>query len=77
MAVLPLAMLWLRRVPVGFAFRRVLVLCPFIALLCLAGRCTITPFHRVAVGPWQWEFAGGWLTAPPTSPSSSRWACWP
>ncbi len=63
MAVLPLAMLWLAGVPVSFALRRVLTLCPFVALLVLA-----LPFYDRAVqplvlGPWAWEVGGGWLSA--------------
>lgn len=63
MAVLPLAMLMLGRVPLWFALRRVLILSPFVAMLCLA-----SPFYDrspavLALGPWPLALTGGWLTA--------------
>lgn len=63
LAIFPLAMLWLSAVPVGFALRRTAILSPFILMLCLAG-----PFYdrqpmSLAIGPWHFSVAGGYLTA--------------
>ena len=63
LAIGPLAMLVLSGVPLGFAFRRVLVLSPFIMMLCLLSPWYDRSVHLVAVGPWRGVLAGGWLTA--------------
>jgi cobalt/nickel transport system permease protein len=63
MTVMPLAMLWLGRVPVWFALRRVAILSPFIAMLCLMSPLYDRTPVRAALGPWQFEVTGGWLTA--------------
>jgi len=63
LAVAPLAMLWLARVPVWFALRRALLLCPFIAMLCLLSPLYDRAPQAVAFGPWQFCVTGGWLTA--------------
>ena len=63
LAVAPLAMLWLAGVPVWYALRRVLLLCPFIAMLCLLSPLYDRGLHAVAFGPWQFTVTGGWLTA--------------
>ncbi|MFB3890440.1 MAG: cobalt ECF transporter T component CbiQ [Phycisphaerae bacterium] len=63
MAALPLVWLAAGRVPMWFALRRVLVLSPFVAMLCLAGPLYDHAVRRVAVGTWQFEIDGGWLTA--------------
>jgi cobalt/nickel transport system permease protein len=63
MLVLPLGMLWFSGVPSWFALRRVLVLSPFILMLCL-----VSPFYdrspvTVTVAGTTWTTTGGWLTA--------------
>lgn len=63
LAVAPLAMLWIGRVPVWFALRRVLVLSPFIAMLCLLSPVYDRSAQEVAFGPWRFWTTGGWLTA--------------
>jgi len=63
MAAWPLALLWLGRVPVGFALRRVVVLSPLILALCLVGPLFDRAPQPVALGPWRGAVAGGWLTA--------------
>lgn len=63
MAAAPLAMLWCSHVPAGFALRRVLVLSPFILMLCLASPVYDRAPVAVALGPWRGELAAGWLTA--------------
>jgi len=63
MAVGPLAALWFGRVPVTFALRRAAVLSPFILMLCLASPFYDDSPQALAFGPWQWEIAGGYLTA--------------
>jgi cobalt/nickel transport system permease protein len=63
LAVAPLAMLWIGRVPVWFALRRVLVLSPFIAMLCLLSPVYDRSAQEVAFGPWRFWATGGWLTA--------------
>jgi cobalt/nickel transport system permease protein len=63
MAVLPLAMLHLGRVPLWFALRRVVILSPFIAALCLMSPLYDRAALPVAFGPWRFQVAGGWLTA--------------
>lgn len=63
LAILPLAMLWLGRVPAAFALRRVVVLSPFIAMLALLSPLYDHSLHEVALGPWRLAPAGGWLTA--------------
>jgi cobalt/nickel transport system permease protein len=63
MAVGPLAALWFGRVPVTFALRRAALLSPFILMLCLASPFYDDSPRALAFGPWQWEIAGGYLTA--------------
>ena len=63
MAVLPVAMLWFAGVPVRFALKRVVVLSPFILVLCLASPFYDRSLHDVALGPWRLVVSGGWLTA--------------
>lgn len=63
MTIAPLAMLWLGRIPLWFALRRVLLLSPFIAMLCLFSPFYDRAIHLVAFGPWRFGVAGGWLTA--------------
>jgi len=63
LAVAPLAMLWLGRVPTRFAVRRVAILSPFIVMLCLLGPLYDRNLHWVAFGPWRFMISGGWLTA--------------
>jgi cobalt/nickel transport system permease protein len=63
MAVLPLAMLWFGGIPVGFAVRRVAMLCPFVAMLVLMSPVYDRAPQAVAFGPWHGAIAGGWLTA--------------
>lgn len=63
MAVFPLALLWLSRVPVGFALRRVAILCPFILMLVAMSPIYDRTPHVVSLGPWQTTIAAGWLTA--------------
>ncbi len=62
MAILPLAMLWLSRVPVAFALKRVAVLSPFIAMLALLSPLYDHSLRDVAMGPWRFALGGGWLT---------------
>jgi cobalt/nickel transport system permease protein len=50
-------------VPLAFAFRRVLILSPFILTLCLAVLWYDHSWHRVAIGAWSATVAGGTLTA--------------
>lgn len=63
MAILPVGMLLLGRVPVGFALRRVAILSPFIAMLCLASPLYDRTPAALALGPWRLETTAGWLTA--------------
>ena len=63
MAIGPMAMLWIGRVPVRFAFRRVLVLSPFIIFLCLVGPLYDRSLQRAAFGPWHFTIGGGYLAA--------------
>lgn len=63
LTIAPLAMLWFGRVPIWFALRRVLLLCPFIAMLCLLSPVYDRSVQLVAFGPWRLELTGGWLTA--------------
>jgi cobalt/nickel transport system permease protein len=63
MAILPLAAIWMGRIPLWFALRRLLVLSPLIVTLC-----AFSPFYdrapqAVAWGPWQFSISGGWLAA--------------
>lgn len=63
LSILPLAWLWFGQVPLWFALRRVLILCPFIAMLCVMN-ALYDPLERlVRVGPWAFAVAGGYLTA--------------
>ncbi len=63
MAILPLAMLWFARVPVGFALRRVLILSPLVLMLVLMSPLYDRTPCLAALGPWQCTVRGGWLTA--------------
>lgn len=63
MAIAPLAMLWLAHVPARMALRRVLVLSPFIAMLCLMSPLYDRAPHLSRLGPWIMTVRGGWLTA--------------
>jgi len=63
MAVLPFALLWFGRVPVWFALRRVAILSPFIAAVCLVSPWYDRAPQAVAFGPWAFWVTGGWLTA--------------
>ena len=63
LTIAPLAMLWFGRVPAWFALRRVLLLCPFIAMLCLLSPLYDRGLQQVAFGPWHLQVTGGWLTA--------------
>ena len=63
MAILPLAMLLLGGVPLWFALRRLAILCPFIAMLCLASPLWDRGEHHVAFADWTFAVSGGWLTA--------------
>ncbi|HUW58592.1 MAG TPA: cobalt ECF transporter T component CbiQ [Planctomycetota bacterium] len=63
MAVLPLVLLWFGGIPTWFVVRRVLVLSPFILVLCLVSPYYDRVPHAVSFGPWRYEMTGGWLTA--------------
>ena len=63
LSIAPLSMLWLGRVPVWFAVRRILFLCPFIVMLCLFSPLYDRGLQHAAFGPWRLQIAGGWLTA--------------
>jgi cobalt/nickel transport system permease protein len=59
----PLVMLWFARIPVTFALRRVLILSPFIAMLCLLSPLYDHTRQAAALGAWTFTISGGWLTA--------------
>jgi len=63
MTIGPLAMMWLSGVPLWFALRRVVILSPFILMLCLLSPWYDTAARAVEFGPWQFALSGGWLTA--------------
>ena len=63
MAVLPLALVWFGRVPVGFALWRVVILSPFILMLVLMSPLYDRGLQAVTFGPWHYAVSGGWLTA--------------
>jgi len=63
MAAAPLGWLVAARVPLWFAFRRVLVLSPFILMLALMGPLYDRSMHAAAIGGWRFAISGGWLTA--------------
>lgn len=63
LSVLPLAMLWLGGIPLRFAVRRVLILCPFILALCLAMPFYDASAHVIRLGPRALLLSGGTLTA--------------
>jgi len=63
MAILPAVMLWIGRIPVWFAVRRVIILSPFIVMLCLASPLYDRAGMPAAFGPWEFRVTGGWLTA--------------
>ncbi|HET6429240.1 MAG TPA: cobalt ECF transporter T component CbiQ [Phycisphaerae bacterium] len=63
LAVAPAAMLWFGRVPLWFALRRVLLLSPLIAMVCLLSPLYDRGLHEIAFGPWHFTASGGWLTA--------------
>lgn len=60
---LPVAMLLAGRVPVRFALKRLMILSPFITMVCLASPLFDRLPRPLALGPWHAEVAGGWLTA--------------
>jgi len=62
-AVGPFAMLVLGKVPLRFAFRHILIVSPFIAVLALT--CVFYEKAPVSVhfGPFTWQIAAGWLRA--------------
>ncbi len=63
MAILPVGMLLLGTVPMGFALRRVAILSPFIAMVCLASPLYDRSPAVLALGPWRLATTAGWLTA--------------
>ena len=63
MAVGPLALIALAGVPLRFPLRRVVVLSPFILMLGLMSPWYDRAGQLVALGPWRFWIAGGWLTA--------------
>jgi cobalt/nickel transport system permease protein len=63
MAVMPLTLLWFGGVPMWFAIRRVMILCPFIIMLVLMSPIYDHSLHYVQFGSWSYIISGGWLTA--------------
>lgn len=63
LCIAPLAMFWVAGVPLWFALRRVVLLSPFIAMICLLCPLYDRIPHDVAFGPWQFSVTAGWLTA--------------
>jgi cobalt/nickel transport system permease protein len=63
MAVLPLAALWLGRVPMWFALRRLAILSPLILTLCAFSPLYDQSPCVAAFGPWRFSMTGGWLAA--------------
>lgn len=63
MFLLPLVGLYAGRIPAAFAVKRLLILSPFIAMLCLASPLFDSRAHALGIGPWHVAVAGGWLTA--------------
>ena len=59
----PVVLLAIAGVPVRFVLRRIVALCPFIAMFCALSPLYDRGMHYVAFGPWQFAIAGGWLTA--------------
>lgn len=63
MLILPLAMLQIAQIPLTFALKRLLILCPFIAMLCLASPLLDHQPRLLELGPWRLAVTAGWLTA--------------
>ena len=59
----PVVVLAIAGVPVRFVLRRIVVLCPFIAMFCVLSPLYDRGMHDIAFGPWRFAIAGGWLTA--------------
>lgn len=63
LAIAPLAILCLAGVPVTFVLRRIAILSPFIAMLCLLAPIYDHGMHTISLGCWRGAISGGWLTA--------------
>jgi cobalt/nickel transport system permease protein len=63
MAVLPFAALWLGRIPLWFALRRIAILAPLILTLCAFSPLYDQSPQTAAFGPWRFSISGGWLAA--------------
>lgn len=60
-AVGPFAVLIWAGVPLSFVFRRILAVCPFVLILALSGPFYDRQPENIAVGPYVFSLAGGWL----------------
>lgn len=63
LVIAPLVMLWWSGVPVWFALRRVLLLSPLIAMVCLLSPLYDRTMMVAEFGPWSFAVGGGWITA--------------
>lgn len=63
LAIGPAVLLVAARVPLRFVLRRILVLSPFILMLCALSPLYDRPTRLVLLGPQRLWIAGGWLTA--------------
>ncbi|MCE5325089.1 MAG: cobalt ECF transporter T component CbiQ [Planctomycetaceae bacterium] len=63
MCVMPLGMLWLGRVPLWFALRRVAALSPMILIACLLSIFAESQRYRLGLGPWQFTLSSGQIVA--------------
>lgn len=63
LAVGPLTLLMLADVPLGFAFKRVALLSPFILTVCLFQPVFLRMPVPLGLGPWRLELAAGWVVA--------------
>lgn len=63
LAVGPVAMMLLGRIPLRFALKRVVLLSPFVLTLCLFQPVYLRQPMPVQFGPWQFALAEGWLVA--------------